>query len=106
MNAFSEMIPKDSFPTYALFIDLDPGQLDINVHPTKQEIKFEDDKIVYAFVQAAVCFIFCLYLISIITHIGYLLLYLGQVYFRRVISDADHFRLRAPALFQNAILLL
>jgi DNA mismatch repair protein MutL len=39
---------------YALFIDLDPAQLDINVHPTKQEIKFEDDKIVYAFVQSAV----------------------------------------------------
>ncbi len=54
MNAFSEMIPKDSFPAYALFIDLDPAQLDINVHPTKQEIKFEDDKIVYAFVQATV----------------------------------------------------
>lgn len=54
MNAFSEMIPKDSFPMYALFIDLDPAQLDINVHPTKQEIKFEDDKIVYAFVQSAV----------------------------------------------------
>ncbi len=54
MNAFSAMIPKDSFPMYALFIDLDPAQLDINVHPTKQEIKFEDDKIVYAFVQSAV----------------------------------------------------
>jgi DNA mismatch repair protein MutL len=54
MNAFAEMIPKDSFPMYALFIDLDPAQLDINVHPTKQEIKFEDDKIVYAFVQSAV----------------------------------------------------
>lgn len=54
MNAFSKMIPKDSFPMYALFIDLDPAQLDINVHPTKQEIKFEDDKIVYAFVQSAV----------------------------------------------------
>ena len=54
MNAFSDMIPKDSFPMYVLFIDLDPSQLDINVHPTKQEIKFEDDKIVYAFVQAAV----------------------------------------------------
>jgi len=39
---------------YALFIDLDPSQLDINVHPTKQEIKFEDEKIVYAFVQSAV----------------------------------------------------
>ena len=54
MNAFSEMIAKDSFPMYALFIDLDPAQLDINVHPTKQEIKFEDEKLVYAFVQSAV----------------------------------------------------
>ncbi|RYY48431.1 MAG: DNA mismatch repair endonuclease MutL [Chitinophagaceae bacterium] len=54
MNAFNEMIPKDSFPMYALFIDLDPAQVDINVHPTKQEIKFEDEKIVYAFVQSAV----------------------------------------------------
>jgi len=39
---------------YTLFIDLDPTQVDINVHPTKQEIKFEDEKIVYAFVQSAV----------------------------------------------------
>lgn len=54
MNAFQEMIAADSFPLYVLFIDLDPAQVDINVHPTKQEIKFEDEKIVYAFVQAAV----------------------------------------------------
>ena len=54
MSAFANMIPKDSYPMYALFIDLDPAQLDINVHPTKQEIKFEDEKIVYAFVQSAV----------------------------------------------------
>ena len=54
MNAFTDMIAKDSFPMYALFIDLDPSLLDINVHPTKQEIKFEDEKIVYAFVQSAV----------------------------------------------------
>jgi DNA mismatch repair protein MutL len=53
-TAFEEMIPKDSFPGYVLFIDLDPSQVDINVHPTKQEIKFEDEKIIYAFVQAAV----------------------------------------------------
>jgi DNA mismatch repair protein MutL len=39
---------------YVLFIDLDPTQVDVNVHPTKQEIKFEDEKIIYAFVQAAV----------------------------------------------------
>ena len=54
MNAFSDMIPKDSFPMYTLFIDIDPSRLDINVHPTKQEIKFEDEKLIYAFVQAAV----------------------------------------------------
>ncbi len=54
MNAYDEMIAKDSFPMYTLFIDLDPSQVDINVHPTKQEIKFEDEKIVYAFVQSAV----------------------------------------------------
>jgi DNA mismatch repair protein MutL len=54
MSAFEGIIAKDSFPLYVLFIDLDPMQVDINVHPTKQEIKFEDEKIVYAFVQAAV----------------------------------------------------
>ncbi len=54
MGAFDQMIAKDSFPLYVLFIDLDPSQIDINVHPTKQEIKFEDEKIIYAFVQAAV----------------------------------------------------
>lgn len=53
-NAFDGLIPKESFPSYILYIDVDPSQVDINVHPTKQEIKFEDDKIIYAFVQAAV----------------------------------------------------
>jgi DNA mismatch repair protein MutL len=54
MSAYQDMIASDSFPMYVLFIDLDPTQVDVNVHPTKQEIKFEDEKIVYAFVQAAV----------------------------------------------------
>jgi len=54
MNAFRDMIAKDSFPMYTLFIDIDPSRLDINVHPTKQEIKFEDEQIIYAFVQSAV----------------------------------------------------
>ncbi len=53
-NAFQDMIAGDSFPMYVLFIDLDPVQIDVNVHPTKQEIKFEDEKIVYAFIQAAI----------------------------------------------------
>jgi DNA mismatch repair protein MutL len=54
MNAYQQMIPADCFPLYVLFIELDPAQVDVNVHPTKQEIKFEDEKIVYAFVQAAI----------------------------------------------------
>jgi DNA mismatch repair protein MutL len=54
MSAYQELIPSDSFPLYVLFIELDPVQVDVNVHPTKQEIKFEDEKIVYAFMQAAV----------------------------------------------------
>jgi DNA mismatch repair protein MutL len=53
-NAYQDLIARESFPSYVLFIDLDPAQIDINVHPTKQEIKFEDEKIVYAFVQAAI----------------------------------------------------
>jgi DNA mismatch repair protein MutL len=53
-NAFDGLIAKDSYPSYILYIDVDPSKVDINVHPTKQEIKFEDDKIIYAFVQAAV----------------------------------------------------
>ena len=53
-NAFEGLMSKENFPSYILYIDVDPSKVDINVHPTKQEIKFEDDKIIYAFVQAAV----------------------------------------------------
>lgn len=53
-GAYQDMIPEQSHPTYVLFLEMDPSRLDINVHPTKQEIKFEDEKVVYAFVQAAV----------------------------------------------------
>jgi DNA mismatch repair protein MutL len=48
------MIATDSFPMYVLFIDLDPAVVDVKVHPTKQDIKFEDEKIVYAFVQGGI----------------------------------------------------
>jgi DNA mismatch repair protein MutL len=53
VSAYDQLLPKDSFPFYVLFIDIDPARIDINVHPTKQEIKFEDERIVYAFVNAA-----------------------------------------------------
>ncbi len=54
MHAYQDLIPADAYPMYVLFLDLDPAHIDINVHPTKQEIKFDDEKIMYAFVQASV----------------------------------------------------
>lgn len=53
-SAFQGLLPEGSFPLYFLFLTLDPAQIDINVHPSKQEVKFDDERIVYAFVQSAV----------------------------------------------------
>ena len=52
--AFRELIPKDSFPTYFLYLELDPANIDVNIHPTKTEINFTDSKSIYAILQAAV----------------------------------------------------
>ena len=53
-NAFMEMIPKDSFPGYFLDIEVDPSDIDVNIHPTKTEVNFLDVKLVYAILHAAV----------------------------------------------------
>jgi DNA mismatch repair protein MutL len=54
MSSFEGLIPEGSHPFYVLFIEIDPIHIDINVHPTKTEIKFDDERTVYAIVQAAV----------------------------------------------------
>ncbi|HRH34794.1 MAG TPA: DNA mismatch repair endonuclease MutL, partial [Catalimonadaceae bacterium] len=54
MTAFEGMLPAATFPFYALFLELDPDKIDINVHPTKTEIKFENERLVYSVIQAAV----------------------------------------------------
>ncbi len=53
-NAYEGLIPEGTFPFYVLFIDLPPSRIDVNVHPTKTEIKFDDERTVYAIVKAAV----------------------------------------------------
>ena len=53
-NAFEGLLPQNSFPFYVLFIDIAPAQIDVNVHPTKTEIKFEDERMVYSILTAAV----------------------------------------------------
>lgn len=52
-RAFDGLISERSFPFYILFIDIDPSKVDINVHPTKQEVKFDDERAVYLILQAA-----------------------------------------------------
>lgn len=54
ITAFEELLPDDSFPFYVLFIDIDPSRIDINVHPTKTEIKYQDEKAIYAIIRSAV----------------------------------------------------
>lgn len=54
MSAFEGLLPDDSYPFYVLFIEIDPVHIDINVHPTKTEIKFDDERAVYAIIRAAV----------------------------------------------------
>ncbi|WKN33260.1 DNA mismatch repair endonuclease MutL [Porifericola rhodea] len=54
MSAYEAMLPEGSFPFYALFIEIDPADIDVNVHPTKTEIKLADERTVYAIVRAAV----------------------------------------------------
>ena len=54
VQAYEGLIPKELFPFYILFLELDPARVDVNVHPTKQEVKFEDDQLMYAYLNASV----------------------------------------------------
>jgi DNA mismatch repair protein MutL len=53
-SAFGETIPKGTFPLYVLFLDIDPGRVDVNVHPTKTQVKFADQNMIYSLVRSAV----------------------------------------------------
>jgi DNA mismatch repair protein MutL len=53
-GAYENMLPDGSFPFYVLFVEIDPKHIDVNVHPTKTEIKFDDERAVYAVIRAAV----------------------------------------------------
>ena len=54
VGAYEGTLPEGNHPFYVLFIDIDPSHIDINIHPTKTEIKFDDERSVYAIVMAAV----------------------------------------------------
>jgi DNA mismatch repair protein MutL len=54
VQAYDSLIEKETFPFYVLFMEVDPSRVDVNVHPTKQEVKFEDDRMMYSYLNAAV----------------------------------------------------
>lgn len=53
-KAYEALIPKEKQPFYCIFIDIDPIHVDINIHPTKTEVKFDDEQTLYALLQGAV----------------------------------------------------
>lgn len=53
-QAFRELIPGDAYPLYFLYLEVDPQTIDVNIHPTKTEINFQDTKHIYAILHAAV----------------------------------------------------
>jgi DNA mismatch repair protein MutL len=54
VSAFDMLVPDGSFPFFVLFIEIDPVHIDVNVHPTKTEIKFDDERNIYAQLKSAV----------------------------------------------------
>jgi len=53
-QAYEKILPPDSIPSYFLYFDADPESIDINIHPTKTEIKFENETAVWQIIQASV----------------------------------------------------
>jgi len=54
MQAYEKLLPADSFPSYYIFLEVDPANIDINVHPTKTEIKFDNENAIWQIINAVV----------------------------------------------------
>lgn len=54
MKAYEKLIPPDVFPSYFIYFETDPETIDINIHPTKTEIKFENEQAIFQILQASV----------------------------------------------------
>lgn len=48
---YEHLLDKQSYPPYILFLELDPERVDVNVHPAKAEVKFDDENTIYALIQ-------------------------------------------------------
>lgn len=53
-KAYNDMLPERSFPSYFIGLQVDPARIDINIHPTKTEVKFVDEHAMFAILRSAV----------------------------------------------------
>ena len=53
-NAYKELIPSDAFPSYFIYFTIDPREIDINIHPTKTEVNFRNNQVIYAMLNSAI----------------------------------------------------
>ncbi len=54
MRSYEKLLPPESYPSYFIFFEADPQTIDVNIHPTKTEIKFENEQAIFQIIQAAV----------------------------------------------------
>ena len=54
MNAYAEMVPDGVTPSYFIYLTVDPHSIDVNISPTKTEIKFEEDSVIFQTIFATV----------------------------------------------------
>lgn len=54
LNAFEGLIPPGNYPAYYLFLEVPPKSIDVNIHPTKTEVKFDNERDLYAIIRSTV----------------------------------------------------
>ena len=54
VQAYEKILPPESIPSYFLYFEIDPGNIDINIHPTKTEIKFENESAIWQIIHASI----------------------------------------------------
>lgn len=52
-QAYQELLPEDTFSAYLLYLEIDPKQVDVNVHPTKHEVRFRESRLIHDFIYSA-----------------------------------------------------
>ena len=54
MKAYEEYLPQDTIPSYFIWLEVDPEAVDVNIHPTKAEVKFEEEAVIFQTIYACV----------------------------------------------------